>query len=140
MATADEREHREGAALRDAERDIADGSRDGGGGGDLEGIGGSAGDEGDEQQPVGEAVLELLSSRGLTDRGRNNIAELQTQRRELAARKRQLTKELRKESRKRSRMLARSARLSNVDLVEVLQIRQNRAVAKAKASAADTVG
>ena len=139
MAAADEREQRGAAGLRDAERAIADGSG-GGGGDDPEGVAAGASDEGHEQQPVGEAVLELLSSRGLTDRGRNNIAELQTQRRELAARKRQLTKELRNESRKRSRMLARSARLSNVDLVEVLQIRQNRAVAKAKASAADTVG
>ena len=138
MAAADEREQRGAAGLRDAERAIADGSG-GGGGDDPEGVAAGASDEGHEQQPVGEAVLELLTSRGLTDRGRNNIAELQTQRRELAARKRQLTKELRNESRKRSRMLARSARLSNVDLVEVLQIRQNRAVAKAKAAAAATV-
>ena len=64
------------------------------------------------------------------------IDRLRAQRRTLNEAKRTVTRELRNETRKRKRMLARSSNLTNDDLVEVLAIRQQRAVAKAKAKAA----
>ena len=76
-------------------------------------------------------VLAENSDEGSTQ----TIENLREQRRQLQANKRALTKTLRNETRKRSRMLSRSAQLTNDDLVEVLQIRQARAAAKAKAKA-----
>ena len=67
MAAADEREHGQGAALREPERAIADDGRDGDGDTELDGDTDLDEDEDDEQQPSGEAVLELLESRGVTD-------------------------------------------------------------------------
>ena len=95
----------------------------------------------DEQQPGTEgrvctAILDLLaSSADGTDPSQNSIANLQQQRKTLVDERKRLTKQLKNETRKRKRMLNKSARLSTTDLVEVLQIRQNRAVAKAKAAA-----
>ena len=88
-------------------------------------------------RPVRTAILELLATGGgASDESQDAIANLQGQRKELLEERKRLTRALRNETRKRKRMLNKSARLSNADLVEVLQIRQNRAVAKAKAAAA----
>ena len=94
-------------------------------------------DEPASERPVRAAILELLAtSTGSADESQDAIANLQGQRKELLEERKRLTRALRNETRKRKRMLNKSARLSNADLVEVLQIRQNRAVAKAKAAAA----
>ena len=89
------------------------------------------------EKPVGAAILELLArSTGGTDQGQDAISNLQHQRKELLEERKRLTRALKNETRKRKRVLNRSARLTNADLVEVLQIRQTRAIAKAKAAAA----
>ena len=104
--------------------------------GDADADGSAGGAAAASSRPVGEAILQLLaSSPGGSDRGQDSIQDLQGQRRALTDEKRRLTKQLRNETRKRKRVLNKSARLSNMDLVEVLQIRQNRAAAKAKSRA-----
>ena len=88
-------------------------------------------------RPVRAAILELLSNHTAgSDETQDTITDILQRRRDLQQERKRLTRELKNESRKRRRVLNRSARLSNADLVEVLQIRQNRAVAKAKAAAA----
>ena len=77
-----------------------------------------------------------LFADGAADGTTDEIQRLRAQRGALNAQKRAVTKTLRNECRKRTRMMARSSQLSNEDLVEVLAIRQARAVAKAKAEAA----
>ena len=83
----------------------------------------------------GEQLAALFANAG-TDRSEDEIQKLRRERTRLNAEKRALSKQLKNECRKRSRMLTRSAQLSNEDLVEVIHIRQARAVAKAKAAAA----
>ena len=87
-------------------------------------------------RPVGAAILELLSGAASSaDQSMDAITNLQQQRKDLLNQRKLLTKQLKNATRKRKRMLDKSSKLSNDDLVEVLQIRQNRAVAKAKAAA-----
>ena len=86
-----------------------------------------------------ERVADLLAAGG-SDASADSIQDLRAQRRLLNENKRALSKALRNETRKRARLLHRSAQLTNGDLVEVLQIRQARAEAKAKAQAAPTDG
>ena len=110
--------------------------------GPADGVAGEQQQRGAAEQPVADrpvraAILELLANGGgASDESQDPIANLQGQRKELLEERKRLTRALRNETRKRKRMLNKSARLSNADLVEVLQIRQNRAVAKAKAAAA----
>jgi hypothetical protein len=80
--------------------------------------------------------LTALLANAEIDHTADEIQRLRAERRALNERKRVLARSLRNESRKRARMMQRSAQLTNEDLVEVLHIRQTRAVAKAKAEAA----
>ena len=84
---------------------------------------------------VTASIMDLIST-NITeaDAGQSALLDLQSRRRELQDLKRTVSQQLRNERRKRTRMLHRSARLSSEDLVEILQIRQVRAQAKAKAA------
>ena len=68
--------------------------------------------------------------------------ELRAQRRAVAQQRTELSRQIRNETRKRKRMLQKSALMSTLDLVAVLELRSERQVAakakaKAKARAAD---
>ena len=91
-----------------------------------------------EQQAIQEgAIRRFLTEHSVSvELGSSISFFLQQQRKALLDQRKLLTRQLKNESRKRRRTLSKSARLSNKDLVEVLQIRQNRAVAKAQANAA----
>ena len=80
-------------------------------------------------------VARLLAA-GRSDASANEIQRLRSERQVLNKRKSDVTKQLKNETRKRARRLSRSSALTNDDLVEVLAIRHERAVAKAKAKAA----
>ena len=77
----------------------------------------------------------LLSNVSASDPSTVTVAELREQRRLAANERKRLTKELRNETRKRARRLEKSAQLSTMDLVAVLEVRRERAVAKAAAKA-----
>ena len=74
-------------------------------------------------------VQALVGGATGTDSAQTAITLLQAQRRQLNVQKKQLTRQLRNEGRKRQRILDRSQRLSNQDLVEVLNIRTARSAA-----------
>ena len=77
----------------------------------------------------------LLSNVSGSDPSTVTVADLREQRRVAANERKRLTKELRNETRKRARRLEKSAQLSTMDLVAVLEVRRERAVAKAAAKA-----
>ena len=77
----------------------------------------------------------LLSNVSASDPSTVTVAELREQRRLAANERKRLTKELRNETRKRERRLEKSAQLSTMDLVAVLEVRRERAAAKAVAKA-----
>ena len=83
---------------------------------------------------VGDQILELLSTGAPGgDAAKNQIGALMTERRALAVEKAKLSKLLRNETKKRKRILEKTTRLTTMDLVEVLSIRQGKA-AKDKSS------
>ena len=83
---------------------------------------------------VGDQILELLSSGAPGgDAAKSQIDALVNERRALAVEKAKLSKLLRNETKKRKRILEKTTRLSTMDLVEVLNIRQGKA-AKDKSS------
>ena len=91
-----------------------------------------------ERQNLGQALMDLINSGAAApDSSKTAIAALRDSRKALSAQKRGLTQQLRNETKKRARMMSKSAKLSSLDLVEVLHIRQSRVLAaKAKAQPA----
>ena len=76
----------------------------------------------DQQQRVFRDVASHLP----VDRFQNAVSDLRTQRSELSAHKRELSKAIKLQERKRQRLLQRSARLSNMQLMEIMAIREKK--------------
>jgi hypothetical protein len=123
-----------------------DGDVDGGPLAEGDGAAGAEAEGGAEDaEPAPEETLNHFldeNRRPMNERPEIRANELRAQRRAVAQQRTELSRQIRNETRKRKRMLQKSALMSTLDLVAVLELRSERQVAakakaKAKARAAD---
>ena len=69
-----------------------------------------------------ESIAPLLGA----NHGSRVMSEIKEQRRLVSAEKRRLTQQMRNERKKKARLVSRSSRLSNMDLIDVLRLRQEK--------------
>ena len=87
--------------------------------------------EAQEEDPAGQQrVFRDVAAHLPADRFQNAVGDLRTRRSELNAQKRELSKSIKLEERKRQRLLQRSARLSNMQLMEIMAIREKKEVTR----------
>ena len=87
--------------------------------------------EAQEEDPAGQQrVFRDVAAHLPADRFQNAVSDLRTRRSELNAQKRELSKSIKLEERKRQRLLQRSARLSNMQLMEIIAIREKKEVTR----------
>ena len=96
---------------------------------------GAASTEAEANDARRELCQFLLSNVSGSDPSTVTVADLREQRRVAANERQRLTKELLNVTRKRARRLEKIAQLSTMDLVAVLEVRRERAAAKAVAKA-----
>ena len=65
------------------------------------------------------------------DPRKDRMDEIKAERKAITAAKRKLTEQLKNEKRKRQRLIQKSSRLSNMELLDVMRIRQEKLASKA---------
>ena len=87
------------------------------------------------QKDLGTEIMRILKSDAPSvDEGKQKIADIAAERKELQAARKKLTAALRNENRKRQRIRKRSQWLSDADLVEVLTMRKSKKDASSSGS------
>ena len=71
-------------------------------------------------------ILETIAPLLGANQGAVTMAQIKEQRRLVSVQKRALTQQMRNERRKKARLLSKSSRLSNMDLIDVLRLRQEK--------------